>query len=161
MKKYFITVAATYVTKNKLQEIILEKSKSLAFTLCDSMDQAKAAVDKLFTDAVAEYKGSAKEQAPDYNYYLQFIGGKEFEVINVTVTSCLLLSLKPVLSANSNTMISTEIQRKIDRYDQLDAYLKKAYAEEEVDEDSEDDFGNDFNLLSIGEEAATIFGYLS
>ena len=156
--KYFIAVEATYVTKNKLQEIILEKSKSLAFTLCDSLDQAKAEVNKLFDDAVAEYKGSAKEQGPDYNYYPQFIGGKEFEVINVTVTSCLLLSLKPVLNDQSSQLLSDADQRKVERHDKLEAYLEKAYAEGE--EDGEPVDSGKYSLLSIGEKAAYNFEWI-
>lgn len=62
MEKQFAKVTHTRVTKNKLQQVILNELQQVDCTLYRDKKNAKTSIEQLFKNAVSQYKGKATPQ---------------------------------------------------------------------------------------------------
>lgn len=85
MKKTFIKVTGTYVTKNKLQKAIFENMKELDGTLCNNQGTAFKLIELAFNDPVNNYNGTAKK--PELKRFLPNVTTACFIVDDVITLS--------------------------------------------------------------------------
>jgi phosphatidylglycerophosphatase A len=94
MAKQFAKVTQTYSTKNKLQQVILERLEPISGTLFKDKKEATESIKTLFKSALDDYKGRAA--VPELK---NFIGSKDDHVYYVDeVISISIYNVKNDLS---------------------------------------------------------------